>query len=238
MQQALKDSDNKSRISLVTGLSFEAQTVRRVVKTAKGDTQVYVAGLGAPFAEKVIGQAKADGARGIISFGVCGGLDPQLPAGSVILPKTILAPTEIPVDMVWRDHLHKILARQYDITTRPMLTVKETVTSVEEKARLFTRTKACAVDMESSILAAEAVKQNLPFIAVRVIHDPATQAIPAAFADTINLDGRIDIWKLIKGLVFNWPGAKVLKQMSDNDSQARTNLTGLTRLALPDFGFD
>lgn len=224
-------------ISLITGLEFEAKIARKAGKNETDAIVVGVAGLGAPFAEQIVADAKVAGAKGIVSFGVCGGLDPALPAGSVILPQTILAPAEIPVDLVWRDRLQKVLAAQYDITARSILTVKEAVTRVEKKAELFAQTGACAVDMESGILAIEAAKHSLPFIAVRVVHDPAAQNIPAAFADIVKPDGQIDVWKLVKGLVFNWPGAKVLQEVSNNDRQARANLAGLTRLALPDFGF-
>jgi len=225
------------KIALITGLEFEASLARKAGKDQADGVVVGVAGLGAPFVGKAVADAKAAGVRGIVSFGVCGGLDPALPAGSVILPQTILAPQELPVDLVWRDRLQEVLSEQYDITTRPLLTVKETVTSVEQKAELFTQTGACAVDMESAVLARQAAKNGLSFIAVRVVHDPASQAIPAAFADIINPNGQINVWKMIKGLAFSWPGAKVLQELSVNDKQARTNLAGLTRLALPDFGF-
>jgi len=224
-------------IALITGLEFEAKVARKETKGEAGGIVVGVAGLGAPFAEKAVAGAKAAGASGIVSFGVCGGLDPQLPAGSVILPQTVLAPAEIPVDLVWRNRLQKVLVKQYDITTRSILTVSETITSVEEKTELFAQTGACAVDMESAVLAVEAAKHDLPFIAVRVIHDPATQSLPAAFNGIIKPDGQMDVWKLLKGLAFNWPGAKVLQDLSANDKQARANLAGLTRLALPNFGF-
>ena len=221
--------------ALITGLEFEANLARKAGKDQDEPIVVGVCGLGAPFADKAVADAKAAGARGIISFGVCGGLDPALPAGGVVLPKTILAPAEIPVNPDWRDRLHKKLAKQYDIADGSILTVTETVTSVEEKAEFFARTGACAVDMESGVLAVEAAKQGLAFIAVRVIHDPATQAIPAAFADIINPQGQMDVWKLVKGLAFHWPGMRVLQELSANDKQAQANLAELTRLALPDF---
>ncbi len=224
-------------IALITGLEFEKNILLN--ESTDNETSLYigVAGLGAPFAEAVVKRALNFGAKAIVSFGVCDGLDPALPTGSVILPQTILAPAEISVDMAWRNRLQEILTEQYDISSGALLTVKKTVTSVEEKARLFKQTGACAVDMESSLLAIEAAKHDLPFIAVRVVHDPASQAIPAAFADIINPQGQISVWKLLKGLAFNWPGAKVIQEASSNDQQARTNLAGLTRLALPDFGF-
>lgn len=224
-------------IALITGLEFEKKIALNESKDNETGLYIGAAGLAAPFAEEVIKASLLFGAKGLVSFGVCGGLDPALPAGSVVLPQTILAPSEIPVDMAWRNRLQKILTEQYDISSGALLTVKKTVTSVEEKTRLFNQTGACVIDMESGLLAIEAAKHGLPFIAVRVVHDPASQAIPAAFADIINPRGQISVWKLLKGLAFNWPGAKVIQEASNNDKQARANLAGLTRLALPDFGF-
>lgn len=223
-------------IALITGLEFEANVARKVCKELSTDTIVSVAGIGAPFAEQVVSDAQKAGAKGIVSFGVCGGLDPALPTGRVILPEKVLGSDEIAVDAVWRQGLQNLLADQFDITSQPLVTVEKPVESTIEKTKLFQRTRACAVDMESAILAREAAKHNLPFIVVRVIHDPAAQAIPAAFSDIMRANGQIDPWKLVKGLMFNWPGFAELKKMSNNDAQARTNLEGLTRLALPAFG--
>ncbi len=225
-------------IALITGLKFEAKLANDLVKEADADTSVQVAGLGAPFAEKIVAEAKQAGAMGIVSFGVCGGLDPALVPGTVVLPETILAPDKISVDVAWRDRLLELLIDSYDITTGSLLTVKSAVETIEGKATLFKQTRACAVDMESGVLAREAAKHDLPFIVVRAVHDPASQAIPVGLRDIVNSNGQIDGWKLVKGLIFNWPGMKVLNQMSSNDQQARTNLEGLTRLALPGFSLD
>ena len=225
-------------IALITGLEFEAKLARPLVKEAGTDDLVLVAGLGGPFAGQVVEQAKKAGARGIVSFGVCGGLDPALLPGNIILPKTILAPETISVDIAWHGRLMKMLSDNYDIATGALLTAKTAVATTQEKAALFKKTAAVAVDMESAVLAHEAKKNDLSFIAVRVVHDPAAQMIPKAFRDVIKNDGQIDGWKLVRGLIFNWPGLKILKQVSGNDEQARVNLEGLTRLALPGFGLD
>ena len=225
------------KIALITGLEFEAALARKVLKKSDCKAPVFVSGLGAPFAKEVVTKAKQAGAKGVISFGVCGGLDPALNAGSVILPETVLGSEPISVDLAWRDRLHAQLVSQFDIATGKLLSVEKTVESVAEKQTLYKNTGARAVDMESSLLARQAAKQGLSFVAVRVVHDPASQSIPPAFADMVKSNGQIDGWKLVKGLVFNWPGFGQLKQMSENDLQARTNLQMLTRLALPTFSF-
>ena len=228
--------NNPQTIALITGLEFEARIARRVIKpTGSGDI-VLVAGLGAPSANEVVAKAIEAGVSGIVSFGVCGGLDPALPAGSVVVPKAILGPEAISVDLGWHSRLTDLLKDDFDITSNSLLSVEKTVATTEEKAVLYKQTGACAVDMESAVLARQAALCDLAFIAVRVVHDPASQTLPAAFKDIIKSNGQLDGWKLVKGLIFNWPGVPALKQMSDNDQQARGNLESLTRLALPGFG--
>lgn len=223
-------------ISLITGLSFEAKIARQVIKKSDHDCCVFSCGMGAPEAEKTVTEAKQSGVKGIISFGVCGGLDPALPAGSIVLPHSILAPQEIPVDLVWRNALETVLIENYDIAGGKLLAAEKTINSIDEKSLLYKQTGACAVDMESGVLAQEAARQQLPFIAVRVVHDPANQSLPPAFRNAIKANGQLDIGNLIKGLIFQWPGLETLKALSSNDRQARANLEGLTRLALPGFG--
>jgi len=227
---------NYPKVALITGLEFEARIARQVIKNTGADDIVMVAGLGGPLAEQAVAEAVAADVRGIVSFGVCGGLDPALPAGSVVMPEKVLGPEALSVDQAWRDRLKAQLTAQYDITTDNILTVQNTVETTSEKSALYQQTGACAVDMESAHLARLAASNNLPFIAVRVVHDPASQTLAPAFRDIVKSNGQFDGWKLVKGLIFNWPGTAYLKQMSDNDQEARANLAGLTRLALPGFG--
>ena len=214
-------------IALITGLEFEARIARRVIKNTGSPDLVFVAGIGGLWAEKVVIEAVRAGASGIVSFGVCGGLDPALLAGSVILPQTILGPDTISVDMIWRDKLANLLKDSFDITGGALLAVENPVETVEEKSALYQQTGACAVDMESAQLARLAAQHNLPFIAVRVVHDPASQAIAPAFRDIVKSNGQLDGWKLVRNLIFNWPGAKAMQKMSGNDRQARANLEQL-----------
>ena len=226
------------KTALITGLEFEAKIARQVIKQSGSDDLVFVAGLVGPLAEQVVGKAIAAGVSGIVSFGVCGGLDPDLPPGSVILPETILGPEAIPVDLAWRDRLMAKLNDSFDIITGSLLSVENTVETLSEKSALYQQTGARAVDMESAHLARLAAQHNLPFIAVRVVHDPASQTLAPAFRDIVKSNGQLDGWKLIRGLIFNWPGVAYLKQMSNNDQEARANLAMLARLALPGFSIN
>jgi hypothetical protein len=67
------------------------------------------------------------------------------------------------------------------------------VLGVEGKADLRAATGAAAVDMESHVAASFAGRHGLPFAAVRVICDPAGQALPAFAAEALTPEGEPDI---------------------------------------------
>ncbi|HFC05245.1 MAG TPA: hypothetical protein ENJ55_06035, partial [Rhizobiales bacterium] len=166
-------------------------------------------------------------------------LSGQLESGFTILPKNILDKHEsIAVDRHWHARLQALLEPQFDVNTGDLVSVAQTVATVKDKQALAAQTGAVAVDMESAILARLATRYKLPFIAIRVVHDTASMEIPKAFTDiidTVEGSGKIDKWKLIKGLLFNWPGWKVIKEHSSANEDAMSNLDAITKLALPDF---
>jgi adenosylhomocysteine nucleosidase len=63
------------------------------------------------------------------------------------------------------------------------------VVSRQQKAALYQRYGAVAVDMESAALAQVARSCDLPFATVRVILDPAGQALPEAVIQGMEDDG-------------------------------------------------
>lgn len=230
---------SKPHIALITGLAFEKQIADKVIKEEKAETLVvFNACMGARQAHQVVREAVRAGATAVVSFGVCGGLDPDLVAGDIVVPRTIKSKdATLTVDPNWHARLVNRLSTQYEPRITPLYNAETVITSVPEKADLRKNFGAGAVDMESGKIAQLAGQAGLPFVAVRVVHDTADQHIPAAFAEIIDDQGKPRILRLLKALIFNWPGLAVLKALSDADTQARTNLDGLTRLALPDFGF-
>lgn len=88
----------------------------------------------------------------LLSFGLCGGLDPRVKPGTLIIPDRVIAeddPTGFRTDERWRAALR---ARLPDARTGPLLGHDEIVATVAEKAELYALTGALAVDMESMAL--------------------------------------------------------------------------------------
>ena len=145
--------------------------------------------------------------RGVISFGVAGGLDPTLRSGDVVVATEVLAG-----DACWgaglslsEDLIDRLTSGRRRVVRGRLAGAEEVVTGRSCKAALHSETGAAAVDMESHIAAAYAAEADLPFAALRVISDPAHRALPALAREAIKPNGQIDVATILRGVVRN-PG--------------------------------
>ena len=131
------------------------------------------------------------GCSGIISFGIAGGLAPDLAPGAwVVASGVVAAHRRYPTDRDWARRLVHALgsAVHADIAG-----VDDPVAQPGDKRWLRDATASVAVDMESHIAAAAAEAHGLPFAACRVIIDPAHRSLPPAALIDLRPDGTPDI---------------------------------------------
>ena len=161
-----------------------------------------VAGIGDAAATLAANNLVAAGATALVSWGMAGGLDPALRAGQIFLPAQIVAADGmvLATDARWREQLRAALAARQPLSEGRLLTSFAAITSVAQKASLFHVSGAAAVDMESAAIALVAQAHGLPFIAVRVIVDVATDALPGCFVAAADLTGRVNIGRLLARL--------------------------------------
>jgi adenosylhomocysteine nucleosidase len=143
--------------------------------------------------------------RGVISFGVAGGLCPTLKSGDVVVATEVMAG-----DSRWLAGLalsEELIAGtgvgRRRVVEGGIAGVEQVVAAQAGKAALRSETGAVAVDMESHIAAAYAAEAGLPFAALRVVSDPAGRALPALAMAAIKPDGNIDLRKVLRGLARN-----------------------------------
>ncbi|MFZ0109617.1 MAG: adenosylhopane nucleosidase, partial [Pseudolabrys sp.] len=118
------------------------------------------------------------GASGIISFGIAGGLAPELAAGDWVVASGVAnGQGVIATDRAWTQRLLEILPGAAHANVLGANTV---IASPEEKFQLHDETGAAAVDMESHIAAEVAAAHGIPFAACRVILDAAHRILPPA----------------------------------------------------------
>jgi adenosylhomocysteine nucleosidase len=125
------------------------------------------------------------GARGLLSFGLAGGLDPELAAGAMVVPGRVLHRG------LGYDADPGLLAWLGGATAGALIAAEAPVGRVAAKGDLFRRSRAVAVDLESGELAALAAAHGVPFAVLRVICDPAGRALPPAALVALDQKGAI-----------------------------------------------
>jgi hopanoid-associated phosphorylase len=197
-----------SPVGIVSALAAEArhlcpQGLRPEAIMRLGDgALLMVSGMGVWAAAAAARALIEAGAGALLSFGMAGGLDPALAAGTVCLPSEVVSRggENLPTARPWRDALCKTLSASCFVTGGRLLTSAVAIDSIQEKAQLFRDTGAATVDMESFPIAQEAAQHGLPFMAVRVIVDTARDALPPVVARVSSGGGQVPIGRLLGAL--------------------------------------
>lgn len=166
--------------------------------------------------------------RGVISFGVAGGLDPSLKSGDVVVATEVLAG-----DTRWlaglqlnEEMIASVALRRRRVVRGSLAGAEQVVAARHVKAALHSETGAAAVDMESHIAAAYAAESGLPFAALRVIADPASRALPALAMSAIKPNGDIDLRKVLRGVARNPMTLRALVSTGIDFNRALRSLRG------------
>jgi hopanoid-associated phosphorylase len=181
----------------------------------------------------VIESAVRQGYRGVISFGVAGGLAANLRTADWVVASAVLD-AQVPhaTDAAWSSSL---VATIPGATYAPILGVDAPVAEPAMKRKLHKTTGACAVDMESHVMGRLAAGHGLAFAAVRVIIDPAERAIPTAALLGMRPDGGANVWAVLRDLVARPSQLLLLVRIAVDAFAARAELLRVRRLLGPHF---
>jgi nucleoside phosphorylase len=201
----------------VTGTEMEASLLRvssaRVVIGA-GDSSTL---------ERKISAELARRPAPLLSFGIAGGLEPQLAAGDCVIPDAVWADGESFVcDPRWVGEL-RAFVRPAENTApndrseiagcsppsafptspreiRLLVGQDHPVASVAAKAARYAASGAQAVDMESHVVARLARRHDLPFAAVRIVFDSAGRDLPPAALVRMRSNGKPHMAAILRSL--------------------------------------
>ncbi len=172
--------------------------------------------------------------RGVISFGVAGGLDPTLKSGDIVVATEVLAG-----DARWLAGLalnDDVMAGfgfgRRRIVRGRLAGAEQVVAARHLKEALHLETGAAAVDMESHIAAEYADKAGLPFAALRVVSDPAHRALPSLALAAIKPNGDIDLRKVLRSVARNPRSLRDLVATGIDFNRALRSLRGCRGLLL------
>ena len=227
-----------SRLGIITGISREAQCLAGAPADPSSHREIplFRSAFGPDAAARAAQGLVEQGVGGLASAGIAGGLDPLLRAGDLLLPREVVGPERIyPVDPLWRDGLAGRLGGK--IEQGRLLGVDVTIAGVAEKAALAKQHDARAVDMESHAVARVAAAASLPFLAVRVIADPAGRTIPRAALQAIGPDGSLRPGRAIGAFMLRpWEIVGCLRLFADERAALRSLRRVAVRAPLLGFG--
>jgi hopanoid-associated phosphorylase len=210
-----------ANLVVVTGMAFEAGI-------AAGAGLEVLRGAGHSSLERVLAMRLRMPCDGVISFGVAGGLDPALAAGDVVVADRIVnGDAAFDTQPLWCAALRQALPGALGGT---MAGVDRAVASVAEKQELRRLTGARAIDMESHLGARLALAAQIPYIACRVVLDPAGRSVPPAALAALGRDGRADLAALLGALAAHPGQLFSLLQLARDAALARSALRTTRRL--------
>lgn len=176
-------------IGIVVGLAAEEKIARRL------STRVMISGGKPDVAARQAQELVNAGASTLMSFGIAGGLSPNLPPGTLIVADEIV--TDFEEYPAMANCAERVRAR-----TGAIYGGWNIVATAAEKAEIRARTGALAVDMETGPVAKVAMEAGIPFIAVRAIADPASHGLPPAALLPLSVVGQPRLpavfWSILK----------------------------------------
>jgi len=190
-------------IGIVTGIELEAKLCRKTFRELGHDLDVDVhiqSAAGTVAGARAAAKALCEkGVSHLVSFGVCGGLSPDMKSGDLILPESLLMDGHSQhVDSDWHAQLCAVVG---DVKTGPIVSVSNAVSTPQGKAELHQSTAAIGVDVESYAVMAVAAEQGIPALAFRTVLDPHNQALPPAALKGVDEQGSTQLLPLLLELL-------------------------------------
>ncbi len=135
-----------------------------------------------------IDKAMGSGAAGLVSFGLCGALNPEFETGDLVVDSD---------DAEWLDCLRVAMP---EARVGRVLGGDEMIASAREKTRLLRESGADVVDMETHIVRTCAHRAHVPYAVVRSVSDAADRTLPSAVMAGMKPDGEANLAGVLAAL--------------------------------------
>jgi adenosylhomocysteine nucleosidase len=180
-------------LGILCGLEVEAALARKVK-----DARVGCAAARPQQARWAARELMAQGATKLLSFGLAGGLEPGLPAGTIIIGTGVQAiDAQWQCDEAWVADLRRRLPGAH---CGPVWGSEVIITRARDKRSCYEKSRCLATDMESHAVAQIAAEANVPFAVLRVVADTDAMDVPPAALVPLRGDGRVDLGRVLWNL--------------------------------------
>lgn len=193
-------------------------------------------GAGALNAQASAELLKSKGANRLISWGCAAGLSTSVKPGDLILADRLIDAdgNDIFVKSDWSNYCFNLIQDRnnsfsYVVHPGSLAESKYVVASSRDKKHLNAVTGAVAMDMESAAIARVAGLNNLGFMAIRAIADPATMDLPNAVGYALDNRGDILLNKLLLFLALHPAELPGLIRLGTHFGKAKRTLKSVAR---------
>lgn len=157
----------------------------------------------------------------VISWGLCGGLDPRLRPGDLILgAEVVSAEGRIITDEgVTSSLAQRLIDAGARVSVERVAGASSPASTASAKTELRLETGAATVDMESLAAGRFALERRTPFAILRAVADPADRDLPPLVFQAVSSDGRIRTAAVLGGLIRS-PGQLAGLVAAARDSRA------------------
>ncbi|MGI9415747.1 MAG: hypothetical protein ACR2PM_18870 [Hyphomicrobiales bacterium] len=232
-------TDRTAPIGIVTGLKFESAIVKRWSGVFGANApQIACAGGRADKAGDLARGLVVDGVQALVSFGIAGGLDPGLKAGTLVLPHGVKTADggAVACDASWRGRFSGKLLSSIAVSEADLVSVTEPVMTPDAKRRLAETSGAGAVDVESAAVGTAAAERGVPFLVIRAIADTAEQALPAAALKATGPDGSVSAARALLAIAARPGQTGDMLRLARQTARAKRTLARVAHQGLPWFG--
>ncbi len=228
------------RPGVITGLAQEADCLD--VFPADQRPLARIAAARPAKAAALAGEMISSGCKALLSFGMAGGLSPDLKPGAVIVASSVKAPdgTVFETSRPWLETVRDVIGEDASvaISTGAIAGSDRVVATSAAKRALAEETGAVIVDMESHAVAKAAADGGAAVLAIRAVADPVDRAIPAWVLGKISDSGRPRTGAILAGLALRpWSLAALIALKGDSD-RALASLRRVAGRLGPSFGFE
>jgi len=139
-----------------------------------------------------------NGAERLISWGCAAALSPDLQPGDLVLPEELLSEKteQLSLHSSWLTFIKQQLSELSPLSGS-LIESSTIVADCIDKQRIYQKSSAIALDMESIAVATVAKENNMPAVVIRCIADPVDMNLPKSINYAMNNQGDIELPKLL-----------------------------------------
>ncbi|PPD15569.1 MAG: phosphorylase [Methylobacterium sp.] len=209
-------ADPRASVLAICGMASEARLAARFAG------RVIVSAADPARLARILAGEPLENYRLAVSFGLCGGLSPDLAAGRLVIADAVVTETaHFAADPAFSQALRRA---NPDASGGLIAGVDQALTDPAGKAACHAGTGAIAADMESHVMAEACAKAGLPFIILRAVSDDSERALPPLAMSALDSTGRLSIGAVIASLVRQPSQIALLPGLARDSRRAFTRL--------------